>query len=80
MSRPDSERQWHRYLTLREQANASWQQVAQISALVAEHFMADSPHGGDPDALSRTFTGATPKTRQAVVQCRAWLSEQGGAP
>jgi hypothetical protein len=78
MSRVGSEVHWQRYLTLREQANADWQQVAQLSALVAEQFMADSPHGGDLDALRSTYTRAIHKTRQALAQYRVWLIKQQG--
>ena len=80
-SRADLELEWQRYLTLREQANEDWQRLARISVRVAEQFMADSPHGGDVDALKVMFVSATQKTREAVAQYRAWLiKQQGGAP
>jgi hypothetical protein len=50
-TRAESELAWQRYLSLREQANEDWRQLARISALVAEQFIADSPYGGDLDAL-----------------------------
>jgi len=40
--------------------------------------MADSPHGGDIDALKTTFISAAQKTRQAVAQYRTWLIKQQG--
>ena len=70
--------EYQQYLSLREQANEDWKQLSRISALVAEQFLADAPHGGDLDALRRTFTSATQKTRQAVAQYRAWLTKQQG--
>jgi hypothetical protein len=80
MTRAELELEYQRYLTLREQANEDWQRLARISAQVAEQFMADSPHGGDLNALRVTFVSATQKTREAVAQYRAWLvKQQGGA-
>jgi hypothetical protein len=68
-------------LTLREQANEDWHRLARIAVTLAEQFMADSPHGGDLDALKVTFVSATQKTREAVAQYRAWLiRQQGGEP
>jgi hypothetical protein len=55
VSRTQTELEYQRYLTLREQANEDWQRLARISAQVAEQFMTDSPHGGDPDALRLAF-------------------------
>jgi hypothetical protein len=78
VTRAESDLEYQRYLSLREQANEDWQRLARISALVAEQFMADSPHGGDLDSLRVTFTSATQKTREAVAQYRAWLARQGG--
>jgi hypothetical protein len=78
MSRAETELEYQRYLTLREQANEDWHRLSQITALVAEQFMADSPHGGDIHALQITFVSATQKTRQAVAQYRAWLVKQQG--
>jgi hypothetical protein len=77
-SRAEIETEWQRYLSLREQANEDWRRLARISVLVAEQFMADSPHGGDIDALKVTFISATQKTREAVAQYRAWLARQQG--
>jgi len=80
MSRAEVELEYQRYLNLREQANEDWQRLSRLTALVAEQFMADSPHGGDLDALKTTFVSATQKTREAVAQYRAWLvKQQGGA-
>lgn len=76
MNRADLEAAYQRYLTLREEADQDWKRVAQISALVAEQFMNDSPHGGDIQALRVTFASATRKTRKAVAQYRAWLTRQ----
>jgi len=78
MSRAELELEYQRYLSLREQADADWRRLAQISALVAEQFMNDNPHGGDLDALKITFISATQKTREAVAQYRAWLIKQQG--
>jgi hypothetical protein len=81
MSRAQLELEYQRYLMLRDQANEDWKRLAQISALVAEQFMNDSPHGGDVDSLKTTFVSATQKTREAVAQYRAWLVKQpGGSP
>ncbi|HYU09423.1 MAG TPA: hypothetical protein VEK77_08590 [Gemmatimonadales bacterium] len=77
-SRAEVELEYQRYLTLREQANEDWQRLARISEQVAEQFMADSPHGGDIQALQVTFVSATQKTREAVAQYRAWLVKQQG--
>jgi hypothetical protein len=80
MSRAELELEYQRYLTLREQANEDWKRLSQITALVVEQFMKDSPHGGDIQALSVTFFSATQKTREAVAQYRAWLVKlQGGS-
>ena len=79
MSRAELELEWQKYLSLREQASEDWQRLARITALVAEQFMADSPHGGDVDSLKVTFVSATQKTREVVAQYRAWLTlQQGG--
>jgi hypothetical protein len=75
-SRSELELEYQRYLSLREQANEDWQRLSQITALVAEQFMNDSPHGGDIKALGVTFISATQKTREAVAQYRAWLAKQ----
>ncbi len=57
-----------------------WVHTTRVSVQVAEQFMADSPHGGDLDALRVTFVSATQRTRDAVAQYRAWLAkQQGGA-
>jgi hypothetical protein len=81
MNRAELELEWQRYLTLREQANEDWQRLARMTALVAEQFLADSPHGGDLRAVQTTFVSATQKTREAVAQHRVWLvKQQGGAP
>ena len=77
-SRAEIELAYQRYLTLREQANEDWQRLSQITDLVAEQFMNDSPHGGDIQALQVTFVSATQKTREAVAQYRAWLVKQQG--
>jgi hypothetical protein len=80
-NRAELEQEWQRYLSLREQANEGWKHLARLSALVAEQFMADSPHGGDLKALQASFVSATQKTREAVAQYRAWLTkQQGGSP
>jgi hypothetical protein len=78
VSRAELELEYQRYLTLREQANEDWKRLSQITTLVAEQFMNDSPHGGDIQALSVTFISATQKTREAVAQYRAWLVKQQG--
>ena len=78
MTRAGLDLEYQRYLTLREQANEDWRRLARITALVAEQFMNDSPHGGDLDALKVTFVSATQKTREAVAQYRAWLVKQQG--
>jgi hypothetical protein len=78
MSRAESELEYQRYLSLREQANEDWQRLARICALVAKQFMTDSPHGGDLDSLKATFISATQKTREAVAQYRTWLTKQQG--
>jgi DnaJ-domain-containing protein 1 len=74
VSHAELELEWQKYLSLREQANEDWQRLARITALVAEQFMADSPHGGDLDSLKVTFVSATQKTREVVAQYRAWLT------
>jgi len=80
VNRTQAEQEYQRYLALREQANEDWQRLARVSVQVAEQFMADSPHGGDLDALRVTFVSATQRTRDAVAQYRAWLAkQQGGA-
>jgi hypothetical protein len=78
MNRAELEAEYQRYLSLREQADQDWKRVAHISALIAEQFMADSPYGGDVQALSVSFISATQKTREAVAQYRAWLIKQQG--
>lgn len=40
--------------------------------------MVDMPDSGDLKALQVTFVSATQKTREAVVQYRAWLVKQQG--
>ena len=77
-SRAETELEYQRYLSLREQANEDWKRLSQITALVADQFMNDSPHGGDIKALQVTFVSATQKTREAVAQYRAWLVKQQG--
>jgi hypothetical protein len=78
MSRAETELEWQRYLSLREQANEDWHRLARISARVAEQFITDSPHGGDLDSLKVTFVSAVQKTREVVAQYRAWLTKQQG--
>jgi hypothetical protein len=79
-SRAGLDLEWQRYRSIREQANADWHRLARLSALIAEQFMVDRPHGGDLDALRVTFVSAT-QTREAVAQYRSWLTkQQGGAP
>jgi len=58
MSRAETELAYQRYLSLREQAGKDWRRLAQITALVAEQFLADSPHGGDIQALQVRAAGA----------------------
>jgi hypothetical protein len=70
------DQEYQQYLSLRDQANAGWQHLDRLSALMAEQFMTDVPYGGDLDALRATFAGAVQKTRQAVAQYRAWLVKQ----
>ncbi len=40
--------------------------------------MADMPHSDNLNALQATFVSVTQKTREAVVQYRAWLVKQQG--
>ena len=78
MSQAEIELEHQRYLSLRKQAHADWQRLAQHAALVAEQFMNDSPHGGDLQALHMTFVSARQKTQEVVAQYRVWLIKQQG--
>ena len=77
-SRAELELEYQRYLSLREQANEDWKRLSRITAMVAEQFMNDSPHGGDIKALEVIFVSATQKTHEAMAQYRAWLVKQQG--
>ena len=76
--RSELEQEYQRYLAVRDQANADWRRLADITALVAKQFMEDQPHGGDLHALQSTYVSATQKTREAVAQYRAWRTRQQG--
>jgi len=78
MSRTEVDEAYQKYLDLRDLANVDWQRLSQLTAMVAEQFMTDSPHGGDIHALQATFVSATQKTREAVAQYRSWLIKQQG--
>jgi hypothetical protein len=82
-NRAEFEQEWQHYLSCpyANRPTRAGNTSPRLSALVAEQFMADSPHGGDLKALQASFASATQKTREAVAQYRAWLTkQQGGSP